>query len=301
MRRHTLTTALTIALAGYACAQDATPDDSDVLSGPSVTSDADEKPTIVRRAFDGTLERPEGLPEIAALDALGLEGEARQRVDDALTERNAMIDGILAEHLDLFARMIQAFQARGSGGVSARGQADSDVRREMAGLLREVRPVVAPVVERGTLRAEIAGALDEDQRAVFEGMLDEYDAAVRAGADGMESMGGRERRRGGGTRAGGMRDLMGVVREFGSSYERVIGQRAEDYNAMLESLDVSPETRAKIEAVFQGSLSEDYDNEEDRRRAQSERMRELLGSLGPEDRADLVRELRKTRGSRGGG
>ena len=321
MRRHALTAALTIALAGLACAQDAT-NDEDVLGGPSVTSgETGDAPTIVRRSFDGTLERPEGMPEVAALEALTLDEASRKAVDDALAERHAMIDGILAENLDLFSRVIQAFQARGGVG---RGQIDREGRREMMELFREVRPVVMPVVERGSLREEIALALDGDAKTHFEHMLDEFDEAVRAdrgggmGMDGPRERPQRERgergergpqgerpergpREGRGEGRGGeMRAVLGVVREFGSSYERVIGQRVEDYNQMLDSLDVSSETRAKIEAAFQGSLSEDYDSDEERQRARSARMQEVLRSLEPEERRRVIEQLRAVRGPRDG-
>ncbi|GAB4547081.1 MAG: hypothetical protein Tsb0013_06560 [Phycisphaerales bacterium] len=303
MHRHTMTASLVLALCTHACAQGTTTDD-DVLSGPSVTdTQRDAPPTIVRRAFDGTLERPEGLPELAALDALELGEAARGAVDDALAERNALIDSILAEHLDLFGRMIQAFQARGGVG---NGAMDRDGRREMMQLFREVGPVVGPVVERGSLRDEIAGALVGEARDHFVRMLEEYDEAVRE--DGGEGRGmrpsvdrptnrGVERGRG----AGDRRAVMGVIREFGSSYQRVIGQRVEDYRAMLDALDIDPETRGKIEAAFQGSLSQDYDSDEERAQARARVMRSVLEDLDGEQRRQLISELRRVRGDRAGG
>lgn len=285
--------ALILALAGTAMAQEeSAPPADDVLGGPSVMDEAaDAPPTIVRRSFDGTLARPEGPPEMAALDALDLDEEARARVDDALAERNAAIDAILAEYLDLFSRTINLFQS-GALGQRTDGANSGTDRRAAMQTMREVRTAVEPISERGTLREEISSALQGDHLTDFERMMEEWDeviAADRGAGDGMRPQ--RERQRPQGRGGERFAHFGSLLQEFGSSYQRVIGQRVEDYRALLEGLDVDAETKGVIEAAVQGMLSEDYDDEEQRSRL----FREIMDGLTDEQRRQLMSELRRVR------
>lgn len=266
--------------------------DEGVLGGPSVLEEAEQTPPgIVHRSFDGTLERPEGLPEMAALDLIELEGDAKRAVEDALAERNAAIDAILSDHLDLFQKTITLFQ---SGAQRRRGRND-----EFRGVMREVRTVVAPVAERGTLREEIVGALEGDALDDFERMMDEWDEAVaQETPEGREGMRPERRSRAGGRYAEELRKFSSLLREFGSSYQRVIGQRVEDYRAMLDELDVDDETKGAIEAAVQGSLSEMTDDPEGYDRAAL--FKTIMDELTPQQRRRLIEELRRVRGERGG-
>jgi len=265
--------------------------DEDLLSGPSVTDEAEQAPaSIVQRSFDGTLERPEGLPEMAALDLLGLDEEERTKVDDALAERHGAIDVILADNLDVFQKTVNAFQS----GMARRGNQSAEFRRTM----REVRELVAPIAERGTLREEIGAALDDGPRHEFERMMKEWDDAVaQEEPEGRASARPERQRRGGERFAERRREFAALLREFGSSYQRVIGQRVEDYRALLDELDVDAQTKGVIEAATQGALSGEGDESERRGRL----LREIMDELTPEQRRQLLSELRRVRPEGAGG
>lgn len=252
-----------------------------VLGGPRV-EEPPARATIVERGFDGSMRAIDGPPEFAALARLELDGPTRAAVRAALDERASVIDGILADHFSLFLEVRGALQAARSGGQRGLG---GDARETLG----EFRGAIAPLTTRGTLREEIARLLPPDARGEFESMMREHDeaaAAQREGPTGERPRGG-ERARG---RAGALRSYLA---EFRDSYERVVGQRQEDFEATLKKLALTPEQEAKLRDATRRALAENGPGAtpEQRRAAIEAFLRELPAG----ERREVIAKLRALR------
>lgn len=303
MRRATLAV-IGLTLAGpLAAAQDSTPGKPSadpVLGGPKVEEDAG-RATIVERGFDGEMRTAQGPAELAALEKLDLDEGTRAAVQAALDERAAIVDGILSEHFELFLKVRGALQSMRSGGER---RMDADARAAMT----EFRQVIAPLTARGPLREEIARLLPDGARDQFEAMLREHDEAMMAqrraemgdrspDAMGQGSPEDRQgaRRRGqrggqGAERAGAFRSYLG---EFRDSYDRVIGQRKEDFDAFVKKLGLTPEQEGKLRDVTRKSASENGPNATPEQRREA--IDSFLRSLPADERREVLRKLREAR------
>ena len=306
--RRAMVTMIGLALAGgVAPAHDQNPDKppaGGVLGGPKVREDAG-RATIVARGFDGQMRAPEGPPELAALDRLELDEGTRAAVQAALDERAAIVDGILAEHFELFLRVRGVLQAMRSGGER---RLDADARETMG----EFRRAIGALTARGTVREEIGRLLPEGAREQFEAMVREHDEAVaaqrreavgeqtpgevgegaaedRPGARARGQRGGRASKRAG-ERGGAFRSYLA---EFRDSYDRVVGQRKEDFEAMVKKLGLTAEQEAKLRDAARRSLGESGPN------ATPEQRREVievfLESLPADERREVIAKARGVR------
>lgn len=242
------------------------------LSGPRVGGGDGEKSTVVRYGFDGALVRHEDGAELHALEVLGLSDEEDRGVGEALSERRALIDGLVLDHFTLVSML-------GSG---TREAGDPERRRT----LRELVRVFQPVLERGSLRAEIERALPEARAQEYARLMNEYEDAVRAEDEGMMS----------GERAGAFgeamrRRLEGLGLEIRESVERVLGQRAEDFEALQGELGLSPEQTGRAQQIFMelNSRTEFNPTEAERRAAVLEFVR-ILDADQRRRFVELIRE-----------
>ncbi len=294
-------------LAGGAWADD----DADSLAGPKIAAKDAEKRTIVRRDFQGKLERLEERPEIAAVRMLPLDEATRAKVDAIIAERAVVVSQITLEHYELFAKFQGAF---------APGPVSAESRRERVALVRELREVAKPLFEPAFVET-LAKAMPEEHGNELREMVGAYreavmasDAAERGGqtetrdetmmsgeAEGAkaadEEKSPTEGRRGG--RGDRMRraidaqvyEVRLVGREMGKSFQTFIAdkqQRAEDLYALV---DVTPEQRAKIDAIVRkdGEAAALMPTDAQRR----ERFQKILAVLTPEQRKKFMDTYRK--------
>lgn len=267
---------------------------ADLLGGPAVSEPDDGAPSIVERTFDGTLIRVEGTPEEAALLALGLSDAEREAVDDVLAERVAAVDAVLESNLDLFFSFMN--MQRGQ-----QAQRSTEERRARFDQLRRLRSVLAPLLEAGTLRELLADALPDEDRPAFLSMIEAYEEALadEEQAVGSGDDGAMQQRRLRGGRVDQSEEaarFRAVLAEFRGSYERVIGQRVQQYQQTLDQLDIDPETRAVIEAKVQGALSELGTEGYDEEAANRARFRAIMAELTPDQQRELIEALREVRG-----
>jgi hypothetical protein len=214
--------------------------DADALRGPSVKTTDRPEPTIVERDFDGRLKRPAEGPALAALDRLGLDAPARAKVDEALQERNRIIDGLVRENLLDLAALANA---RASGDKA-------ETKRLLGALLEKAKPVLA----RGSLADEIRRALPADTGAKYGRMVAEYRRAAMV-----------ERKSGPGEDGQTPGTLAAVLQEnlqdFGAevkrSYDRTYGAAGKDFDKLIKDLALTPEqesrVRQKVQAAFERS------------------------------------------------
>ncbi|MEM7754033.1 MAG: hypothetical protein AAF297_00175 [Planctomycetota bacterium] len=199
--------AATLLVAGLAVAPAAAQSTSEpLLSGPSVdTTDAEK--SLVRRGFDGEMERLGQQPEIAAVEMLELSESERLVVDLVLGERAALIDGIVRANRSTIQEMGQSRKARDREGV-----------REA---MQKLQPALQPALDQGSLTDLISAALPDAKQTEFTTLLSDYNTAVRENrrAQAAERVGagedGEQRRGGGrGARRGGGMDAMGGPADF---------------------------------------------------------------------------------------
>lgn len=276
------------------------------LAGPAV--DSAMKTTLVKRDFEGKLERIETRPEVAALELLGLSPSQREAVDDVLRRRTVQVQRVLDENLEWF---LQLQGARQSGD-----------RQEMMTLMRAFRDVAEPLL-RPSLFNQVRDVLASDQRAEFARLVDEYIDAVAAEPDPIGGMGmQRGQRRGIGGDAG--REARGepvpdsdtdtrmgdgpkegartgppsgapgrrrvemnlVIREIGRSFGAMVEERREHMDELLKVINASEAQEAKIREIGreQGENSAMSPTSEQR----AERFQRIMRELTPEQRRALM-------------
>jgi len=294
-----------------------------LLSGPKVETDPSDE-SLVRRGFDGQMERTREQPELAALDLLGLSDEERAAVDKVLAKRAALVDGVVQANMETVSQLGQARRAQDREGVREATQA--------------LRIALEPVIEQGPLTEVVAAALPSDDRERFLSLIAEHHEATiearrgdnpqrrggRRGLDAMEApgMGGPEgpgmdapfelevepaegdvvgaapqRRRGGEmNRFGAMQSYMAEVR---ASYSRLVEDRQgkkDELDELLSSLDLTAEQQQAIEVTIREYRSNRTGEGEPSRNERMKLMRAIAEDLTPEQRRALRDEFRKRRG-----
>ncbi|MEM1166868.1 MAG: hypothetical protein AAGI30_11325 [Planctomycetota bacterium] len=280
--------------------------DPNILAGPEVdeTISDPDRLTLIKRDFDGSIERIQGMHEVAALDLFELTDTVRTAIDDTLAERGATADRLAIDHIALLDQIRGAMQQR------PQSQAE---RRERMQLFRDFRDAMEPLLDRGTMRDEIAGLLSEDTRATYLRVIAEYEEAIEAQRRGhaMPAMGMdddreqserrqrmRERlgQRLGPNGALGMdrRDFQALARELGTSLRGIVEIAQRQLNAMLDAVDATPEQRAEFQRVLQDFNNEraGADPDDPIRRNPDQairaRLRDAVNILTPEQRQKLA-------------
>lgn len=213
------------------------------LAGPTLAPAAPAKPTLVQRDFAGKLVRLDLPPAEAAANVLDLDPPTRAKVDAILLARAALLDRIVSENLQLLARL--------------QGLRESPDKAKAREALQDLVEVSVPLRARGTLASELAGALPAEQAARLRSMTEEYVRAAIAERAAEKSAGKnlsfRERAR---AQREAARDetLAMVGQEFRRAYERTIGQRTADFDAILKEFSVTPEQESKIRRIVQDNI-----------------------------------------------
>jgi hypothetical protein len=267
--------------------------DAHPLGGPRVESRPEAR-TLVRRAMGGELEALDQRPEAAAVELLDLSERERADVQRVLEARAALVSKVLSEHYDLVLRAQGLRQAMQEGGD----------RREAAGLLRDLREAVQPLLEPA-LRTQVAAVLNPSSRAEFERLVDEYMAALaQEGARGGD--GSRPARRGaranGEEGAGAMGEgfarrrveMVLVQREMGRALQGAVAMRQEQVAEFFKAIGATPEQEAKLRAIMQRGMRDAAAAGDDAPgdSARGERLRRILAELTPEQRRAALQHFR---------
>ncbi|MFN9133040.1 MAG: hypothetical protein ACK5XO_10220 [Phycisphaerales bacterium] len=201
------------------------------LGGPKVAPGAD-RPTIVERDVTGKVKVLEISPPEAALTRLKLDDATREKVDRILAERAKLLDVLVRDNLLLLVELDGARQA-----------GDQDRVREG---LRTLTEASEPLRRRGRLLTELQAALPKEQGEQLRTMIGEYmqariaDEQAAASAEGASFDGRRFLTE---------ETLRTVGNEVRRSYERVVGQAAADFDALLQELALSPEKEAEVRSA----------------------------------------------------
>lgn len=254
-------------------------DDETLLAGPRVERQA--KPTsLVVRSYDGTVTQLDVPAAEAAVELLELDIQAASAVDRILAERAAILDKAVIENVDL---LIELQSTRGN----------QQRRRE---IYRELYAAAAPLTQRGSLRDEIAGVLETEQKTSYLEIIDEYEQAMTEQARLAADEEGRQF-------AARQFQRRQAVAEFGReikrSYDRQIGSREKELEDLLVALALDQQTEAEVRRLIIEHAQRTLLNPDEADRAAL--MRQILAELTPEQRREAIRILRERVGMSGDG
>lgn len=220
--RISIFTILLLVLAPAALAQAADPPSP--LSGPTVK----ERPATpgLERTFEGKTKPMDRRPEVAALDTLTLSDEERAQVGGVLVRREATMQRLIRENIDLLLRA----QAVREGN-------DPDAKRA---LMEDMREAFSDLAKDGTLAEQIAAALSPDNAAKFNEMNKEYwRALIKAPKDDAA----KDRR------AAARAALQVLGQEVRQAYERMIAEGKESLDRVIADLELSAEQEDRVRAL----------------------------------------------------
>lgn len=248
-----------------------------LLAGPGDEASRGDR-SIVRYGLDGRIVPLESSPEESALALLDLEPSDRAKVDDLLAQRAAILDGVVRRNI---AALLEARAARDGGDPAA-------AREVLDRLLPELQPLQA----RGRAREEIAAALPAEHAKRFNALLMEYWTSVlrQAREDASNSGVPFDQR-------AFMRDVLreGIGRELRSSYERIVGQRVAELDALLRELALPSDKEDRIRTIATDFAADTLLNPTDAERA--ELFRRIFSELDASERQRLIEILRRERGA----
>ncbi len=204
--------------------------DADALRGPTVTR-SPERPdhSIVQRDFNGRVKKSEEHPVLLALSRLSLTPEQKAATDKVLAERGAALDAIVRDNLRL---IVEYAQAKQTGDAAA-----------IAKLQPELLEKAQPFFKRGTMLAELMPAIPDEKFAELKKMIDEYNT-LAAQDRVMDTMSGTSKpNRLGAAIAQGFENFGAEAR---ASYERVVGAGGKDFDALIKTLQLTPEQESKV-------------------------------------------------------
>lgn len=284
------------------------------LSGPGVKTDGSSA-TLVERNIDGSMRRLEIPPAEAALEQMTLTEGVRADIGAMLAERAALMDGIVSKNLE----KIRALRDGGEGGKPDRREQFRALREMFAPVLEEgpLEDRIADLLPEAQ-RDEFWGMIDEHRRAqareraqhriaergleaeflgepIDEPML--FDDEMAPGEGLAPGDGPPEFREGRGGPLGdkdgeGRRMMMqmGSLRhEIRRSVERVVGERQNHMQRLIEGLGLTGEQETRVRALFRSRRASGDGSKPDRAERR-EMMRAIAEILTPEQRAKM-REL----------
>ncbi|MDX9911584.1 MAG: hypothetical protein RBS39_07130 [Phycisphaerales bacterium] len=247
-----------------------------LLAGPGDDASRGSQ-SIVRYGLDGRIAPLDSSPEEAALKLLDLSSSERAKIDTILTERAAILDGVVQKNIGL---LLQVRAARDTGD-------EAGMREALDKLLPQLQPLQA----RGRSREEIAAALPPEQAKKFNALLMDYWTSVlrQAREDATDSGMAFDQR-------AFMRDVLrdAVGREIRASYDRIVGQRIAEFDALLRELALPPAKEDRIRTIATDFAVKTELNPTDADRAELVRM--IFAELNAEERQRLIEIFRRERG-----
>lgn len=206
-------------------------DDAQALRGPAVPLEP-TKNTLIERAFDGKLKRPETDPVLAALSRLELDAPTREAVDTVIAQRNAVVDRLV---LDNLSDIVNLAQARQSGN-----------KAELRSALTALYAKAQPLLTRPRLLDELRPVLPSEKFSELSRIVsDYYKLAIK---ERLEEPGPIAKSPGSsGAVAAELLNTFG--QELKRSYDRVFTSRKDEFEALLKSLTLSPEQDAKVHQI----------------------------------------------------
>lgn len=207
------------------------------LSGPRVP-DRTGKPTLVERGADGKVVRLEEWPALAAVRKLKLDEKTQAAITRVEVEQAQAMDKFLSGNLPAVAAVANAFQS-------------GDTKAGLAGVrkLRQDHPVFA---ERELLLQRMSALLPAEQQTEVRLMVEEYwNALIQEEAESAKARGEKSSP----GKVASVEALRMLGQDIKASYERVIGQRVKDFDALIKSLGLSAEQESRVRKIADDSFA----------------------------------------------
>ncbi|MFN7021440.1 MAG: hypothetical protein ACK4WH_08955 [Phycisphaerales bacterium] len=234
------------------------------LAGPRVDGLPTGRRTLVHREFDGRLKRLEVEPVGAAVAIMDLSASDRAAAERVLLERKTAFDALIRDNIPLLMRADGAFKGHDGG----------EGQRALQQLFEKARPII----DRGPLIDQVAGALSPGAAAELRRIHAEYMAA--AVQDRIDR--GEKPDRFGLRLAEGFAQFQ---REVEDSARRVFEGGEKEFKQLAARLDLTPEQESRIQGMFQDLYANSMGKP-----PKGEQARVLLKSLGlltPEQKVKL--------------
>lgn len=246
------------------------------LSGPAVR-DPRVGVTLVDRDLSGNVRRLDVTPIEAGLRLLRLDEQTRAGVEKALLTRARLLDEVVAEHLGLLARVAGATQA---------GRRDEAMK-----LLRELAEVAPALRDLSALQRDVHAVLPTAQRDELIRLTQDYWNAIIEEAEAKAKAAGKAFKPGE-TRELMRREFLAIAaQEVRRAYDRVVGQKVRDFEALLKALNLTPEQEGRIRQIVGDSFQR---NEGRARLEETARViTQVYRALEPEQREILVERIRE--------
>ncbi|MCB9840814.1 MAG: hypothetical protein H6809_04085 [Phycisphaeraceae bacterium] len=245
-------------------------DDPPVLRGPSVEPAA-RADSLIRLGYDGRVQRLEDVrPEVAALELVDLDDQARATIDALIEQRAAFLDGAVLEH---YQTLLELYAAFGAGDQT-----------EVARLYMEFAGHLQPLFEGGGLARQLAREMRPAQAREYGRLIREYYQAVAQDAlDHPEATRGSAA-----TLQDALRnERIGVLmQEVGRSFGRIVQQKSQELEDVLAALRLDPDREAQIRALVE-EIAGDFGlnpSESEKR----EIFTRIMGELTPGERQRLM-------------
>ena len=229
------------------------------LGGPKVTEA--KAATLVVRDMSGRVQRLEVPPAEAALKFLGLSEEQKAKIDVVLAERATIMDSIVRDHLKEVVQLAGLGQSGVKPGGAAPqidGKPDADaakVRTEYRELMQGLIAAAEPLRKRGVLGQELQPILNTEQKALLRQLNEEYmQARISDEVEAAKARGEVLRPQ----QVLTTESLTFVGNEIKRAYERVVGQKSKDFEALIAALGLSPEQEGTIRKVAGDSFVTNY-------------------------------------------
>lgn len=200
----------------------------DELRGPAVETKV-APVTLIERDFQGNMRRLDVPAEEAALSKLVLSESEKQGTERILTERAAVLDGIVGGNIELLLRLSTAKEAGN--------------RTELQKVIKELFKALEPLRQRGKLVDELAGELTESNAAELRRLTREY---------WMHVIDEEHAKAPKGTRRAEIqtRELLTAVgMEVKRAYETRISGKQEELEQLITELELTPEQEGKVRAI----------------------------------------------------
>lgn len=252
---------------------------ADLLAGPDVKEDrSTARPSIVNRMFDGSMEDIGPDPQIAAVKKLDLTDQQRETFERIRRERDAAFDKLVRENYSLV--------------VEFSGLQSEEDPLKRAELLEKARVAFEPFRQRGSFLDEFGMALTQEQRQQVEAMVMEFRQAklqeLRAKLGNEAPL----------PRVAARARLEALGQMVRLSIERQVGLGKQQLEVLAEQLDLTPEQKTRVEAIFQPLAVKRFQEIPVTAAERTQALRSLNQELTPPQRRKLLQlmvdDLRNT-------
>ncbi len=246
--------------------------DPPALAGPRVGEEREAGATLVRWDYAGRLVLLDSSPEEAAIALLELTREQKERVLKVVAERAAIFDKVISTSIELFQRFEVADERKDAG--------------EMLDLLGQFTQRLGPLTQRGTAFDEIYSALPREKAGRFAVLVDEYHQALLRDARRAAELENRAF-----DAVGAALEIRGqeMLRAIERSFERTSVAGEQEFEELLEQLDLKPESEQIVRA-----MATDFALKTNLNPTKAQTLVfvvQLLAELEPDERVKVVRKV----------